>query len=192
MGKNKTEEVPTVSRSTYIDPSKQEVLGNPTEGSENTGAIKTPKEPKNAPPTIQEFGTIRGENIVNGTVGSPETPEQKLYRDIERWWLDLAHTEINALIPKAIEYGGTGRDGNLIALGRSMVEAGFPVPKFKNEDGENEFYAELAIYFYIQGKLARWGAALKQGNFVSDDTVHDIGIYVKMVQRIRDIGGWLV
>lgn len=130
-------------------------------------------KPKEAPPEVEE------------------TPEQKLYNELEQWWLDQAHTEINAVIPKAIEYGGAGRSNDLIAIGRAMKDAGFPVPEFADEQGESEFLAELGIYFYIVGKMGRWGSALRNGQFVSDDTVYDIGIYTRMVQRIRDVGGWV-
>lgn len=119
------------------------------------------------------------------------SPEQKLRAELEQWWLDQAHTEINALIPKAIEYGGTERSLDLIAIGRAMVDAGFPVPEFENDQAESEFLSELGIYFYMVGKMGRWGAALRQGNFVADDTIYDLGIYARMVQRIRDAGGWL-
>ena len=33
-------------------------------------------------------------------------------------------------------------------------------------------------------------AAIRRGEFVSDDTLFDIGVYVRMVQRMRETGNW--
>jgi hypothetical protein len=51
-------------------------------------------------------------------------------------------------------------------------------------------YDELAIAAYILGKISRIFGALAQGHPPTDDTWHDIAVYTKMAQRIRETGSW--
>ena len=97
------------------------------------------------------------------------------------WWMDTARTEVEKVAPKAVEYGST----DLSEIGRTLSQV------IGRGEGDSEAaQAELGIYFYLVGKMARWTDAIKSGRPVSDDTLHDIGVYVRMVQRIRDVGGW--
>lgn len=106
--------------------------------------------------------------------------------ELTKWWLELARQEATKVVPKAIEYGAT----DLAEIGRQLVTAGVRVPTFPSRIEKDAFYAELGVYFYVLGKLARWTDAVATGRQVSDDTLHDIGVYVRMVQRIRAAGGW--
>ena len=49
---------------------------------------------------------------------------------------------------------------------------------------------ELACWFYAMGKMQRWTAAVTRGEFVSDDTLTDLGVYTLMVRRAREAGTW--
>jgi len=113
-----------------------------------------------------------------------------------QWWVDRARAEVEPMIAKAREYGGGGRAIDLIELGRDLHAAGVRIPGYgvdaKDHLSPDARYAELGIYFYIKGKFARWQAAIIEGRPVSDDTLLDIGIYVRMLQRIREVGGWPV
>ena len=109
------------------------------------------------------------------------------WADLHKWWMLTAQHEIEPLISKAQEYGGARRAGDLAQIGHQLVQTGVK----GNPENEAEMQ-ELGIYFYIIGKIARWTAAISEGRPVSDDTLHDIGIYIRMVQRIRDAGGWPV
>lgn len=96
------------------------------------------------------------------------------------WWLDVARTEVEAVAPKAVEYGST----DLGEIGRTLAAC-------MNRPGLDEAErAELGVYFYLVGKMARWTDAVVEGRRVSDDTLHDVGVYVRMAQRIRAVGGW--
>ena len=111
-----------------------------------------------------------------------EAPESLSRRagELERWWLAMANEEIERTVPKAIEYGSTDLD----EIGRQMLAAGL-------HEGNHETPTdELGIYFYMVGKMARWTDAIRTGRRVSDDTLFDLGIYVRMVQRVRAAGGW--
>jgi hypothetical protein len=100
--------------------------------------------------------------------------------DLRRWWLEMAENEIERTVPKAEEYGAT----DLVAIGRVLAAC-------MGRRGVTDADAtELAIFFYMVGKMARWEDAVRRGDKVSDDTLFDIGVYVRMAQRNRSHGGW--
>lgn len=109
------------------------------------------------------------------------------WSELRGWWEQTAHDEIDGFIDKMEEYGGISRATDLIAIGKSLVAAGVPAP-----EPTDEVYTELGIWFYLRGKLARWEAAVAEGRRVSDDTLLDSGVYVRMAQRARQTGGWPV
>lgn len=101
-------------------------------------------------------------------------------QDLYTWWMTTSYGEIDSMMPKVVEYGAT----DLMWVGRQMAEAtGRP-------DITDEEAAELGIYWFILGKIARWHAAVTEGRRPSDDTLHDLGIYARMAQRVRDAGSW--
>lgn len=95
------------------------------------------------------------------------------------WWREVAENEIDQTVEKATEYGST----DLEDLGHSLA-------RMMNRRISDTEAAELGIMFYLRGKMARWEAAVIDGRRVSDDTVKDIGIYARMVQRLRVSGAW--
>lgn len=101
-----------------------------------------------------------------------------------RWWVDTALKEANAAQAKADEYGGKGTAVDLVEMGQSLAQTmGWG---YLGDDRA----IELGIYFYALGKMGRWTAAIREERWVSDDTLHDLSVYVRMVQRVRDVGGW--
>lgn len=124
--------------------------------------------------------------VCDGVVANdarPPTPSDNLSQqvgELEAWWLAMAQEEIERTVPKAIEYGSTDLD----EIGRQMLAAGL------HEGNHETPTEELGVYFYMVGKMARWTDAIRTGRRVSDDTLFDIGIYVRMVQRIRHSGSW--
>lgn len=99
-------------------------------------------------------------------------------------WLRMAIGDINAAIPKAREYGSV----ELRYLGTlfdSMAQ--HPMGSYENPDAA---VYETAIAFYLVGKVGRWVASLRRGEFVSDDTLLDIATYANMARLIRKTGGW--
>jgi hypothetical protein len=105
--------------------------------------------------------------------------EDPLYDDLHRWWMDVSQDEADGAVGKAIEYGAN-----------SMTELGHEIAKLADRKITDAEAIELACYFYIKGKLGRWSDSIIAGVAVSDDTVKDIGVYIKMVQRVRTNGGW--
>jgi hypothetical protein len=121
-----------------------------------------------------------------------ETQDDKTWNDVRDWWLKASFNEIDPLIGKAIEYGGAERASDLIEIGRTLANSGVTIPQGLTPEQKEAYYAELGMYFYLVGKMARWTAAVSEGRMVSDDTLLDIGIYVRMTQRVREVGGWPV
>lgn len=102
-----------------------------------------------------------------------------LAEQLASWWHARAQNEIDRTVPKAAEYGST----DLRDIGRDLADC-------MGRDVTNEEATELGIFFYLRGKLSRWVDAIKRGDRVSDDTIFDIGVYCRMAQRNRDVGGW--
>lgn len=105
-----------------------------------------------------------------------------MYKQLDDWWSDQSKQEMLACIPKAIEYGST----DLAVIGRAQGRL------MGRSDLSHEEATELGIFFYLMGKIARWEDAIVHGRRVSDDTMHDIAVYTKMMQRTRTVGGWPV
>jgi hypothetical protein len=108
------------------------------------------------------------------------TAETRTVQVLTDWWLDLAQEEVKKVAPKAVEYGST----DLIEIGRDLASM------MGWRSLSDEYLAEIGIYFYLVGKMARWRDAIHRHERVSDDTLHDIGVYVRMAQRVRVVGGW--
>lgn len=133
---------------------------------------------RHAPPPY-ELIALQAEipSLEGPTVSIPIHPKPNPRQELADWWINTAKGEAAAVVPKAIEYGAT----DLQEIGRAMQLAG--VNPGSNAD-------ELGIYFYIVGKMARWTDAIQNGRAVSDDTLYDIGVYIRMAQRVRTAGGW--
>jgi hypothetical protein len=108
-----------------------------------------------------------------------DTTRADLVDALATWWRKQAETEILPTVEKAIEYGATDLIDIGLMLGRTM---GWKVNAAEA--------AELGVFFYLIGKLARWQSAIERHELPSDDTLFDIGVYVRMAQRIRSAGGW--
>lgn len=95
------------------------------------------------------------------------------------WWRDRAEDEIGQTVSKAIEYGAT-----------DLIDIGMMLARTMRREVSEEEAAELGVFFYLIGKIARWQSAIERGDRPSDDTLLDIGVYVRMAQRIRSAGSW--
>lgn len=158
----------------------------------------TPKDPRRTPDALiaeSEEHRRAAERFFDSDVPTSELTSlladnamslENLLRD---WWMTKAEVEVQRTVPKAIEYGAY----DLTRLGRTMVDV---MNHRARESGQDprEFtdaeVAELGVYFYVEGKLGRWYDAILNGRQVSDDTLFDIGVYIRMAQRIREAGGW--
>lgn len=110
-----------------------------------------------------------------GESESEGSPEDRL-RD---WWFEQAETEIQRTVPKAVEYSST-----------DLTDIGHDLARTMGREVSDEEAAELGVFFYLRGKVARWVGAVIAGQRVSDDTLFDISVYCRMAQRIRATGAW--
>lgn len=124
----------------------------------------------------QDVRTIHDE-LVEGGAQAVERADAAL--ELGGWWKRVANREIDAVVPKAIEYGAD----DLVVIGQELA-------LLMGRTVGDEEATELGIYFYELGKMARWRSAIREGRRVSDDTLHDIGVYIRMAQRNREVGSW--
>lgn len=114
--------------------------------------------------------------------GQKVNPEfEAMEAALRDWWNDRSADEVRLVAPKAVEYSAV----DLIEYGRTLA-----LVMGLNHGMTDEEATEIGIWGYMVGKVARWTGAIKEGRRVSDDTIFDIGIYTKMAQRNRDVGGW--
>ena len=105
-----------------------------------------------------------------------QTPEG--IKELSAWWRNETRSELDSVIPKAMEYGSADLKVIGFALSQMIGE-----PKDVTND-------ELGIAFYVLGKVARLVGGYADGRKPSDDTWHDIAIYTKMAQFARYKGEW--
>ena len=116
------------------------------------------------------------------TAASPADPGTSVEAlvDLRDWWLSTAQADMAMVAPKAVEYGSVELEEMGAALARMMGRS----------DLSRARRVELACWFYAMGKMQRWTAAVTRGEFVSDDTLTDLGVYTLMVRRAREAGTW--
>jgi hypothetical protein len=101
-------------------------------------------------------------------------------RPLAVWWWKQANSEIDATVAKATEYSGGSGGSDLAFLGRMLAWGDITTAQAM----------ELGCWAYIFGKLGRVQTALMDHRFPSNDTLFDLNIYGRMIQRIREVGGW--
>lgn len=119
--------------------------------------------------------------IVMGESRTTQERADTIADDLHDFWLKLAHEEIAAVVPKAVQYGAA----DLAVMGKAM-EMLLPEDKRHPTLG-----LEMACAFYALGKVARAFGAYEQGEPASDDDWHDLGVYCRMVQKVRRTGRWV-
>ena len=108
-----------------------------------------------------------------------EDRAKTLDEELGQWWHDKAEEEVHGVVPKAEEYGSV-----------DLEIVGFALRQLRASNGEiPTSNAELGIAFYLLGKVARVIGAYADGRSPSDDTWHDMAVYTKMGQRVRETDG---
>lgn len=122
---------------------------------------------------------VRSVNLSGMSFGFGDPSPASLRDQLRQWWFEKAEAEMGPTIDKAVEYGST-----------DLIDIGLMLARTMRRTITEEEAAELGVFFYLIGKIARWQSAIERGERPSDDTLLDIGVYVRMAQRIRDAGGW--
>lgn len=116
--------------------------------------------------------------------------QQDMYRQltgITDWWAKTAMADAERTIPKAIEYGSADFD----LMGQFMVALIGDKLNGATDDEKLRVGREMAVTFYLIGKLGRMVGAFATGVLPSDDTLFDTTIYSMMLRRIRQTGHWV-
>lgn len=96
-------------------------------------------------------------------------------QQIKDWWIQTAELDLTGFLKKYDEYGHADLD----VMGTAM-EALAETPEPHHGTGP-----EMAIMFYLLGKIARAFGAYAQGQLPSDDTLHDLAVYAMMARMHR-------
>lgn len=113
---------------------------------------------------------------------------QEVAAELATWWMETSEADLNAVVPKAVQYGGA----DLEVMGEAMQHL---IPKeARKKLGElrcQKMGLEMAVAFYALGKVARLYGAFEQGRMPSEDTWFDLEIYARMGRRVRETGSWI-
>lgn len=106
--------------------------------------------------------------------------------ELREWWEEVARREVEQVAPKAVEYSAADLD----IMGYVLRNYPAAVDSAASAADAAARAAELACAYYLLGKIARMFGAYHEGRMPSDDCVHDINVYGRMIQRIRETGSW--
>lgn len=122
-------------------------------------------------------------DLLSGQAGLKEELIALIRREhdpIVLWWMQQAASEAVATVRKAREYGST-----------ELKYAGHVLASLGGREVSDAEAIELQCLQYCLGKLGRWVAAARRHDRVSDDSLFDLGVYVRMVQYTRKHGTWV-
>jgi hypothetical protein len=123
-----------------------------------------------------------------GTIDRDDRAEGEL----RAWWMSLARRDMDAVVPKAVEYSAYDLDimGHAL-LAWSGQEWGANGGRGGADAQERSAVGqEMAIAYYVLGKVSRLIGAYHEGKLPSNDTWDDIRIYATMAARVRETGRW--
>lgn len=105
--------------------------------------------------------------------------------EIKAWWHSVAQADIEAMLPKITEYGGTEEgSADLQIMGNALAEL------CGMHGAPDAVKQEMACWFYALGKISRLVSDYKQGKPGKVDTWHDLTVYSMMARRLQAVGRW--
>lgn len=113
--------------------------------------------------------------------GDIESKKQAIARQLTEWWQAQASREIEATVPKAVEYGSA----DLEVMAQAML---LLVPPARRSV---QLGLEMALAFYALGKVARLFGAFERGELPNADSWFDLGVYCRMAEYVRENGRWV-
>lgn len=105
---------------------------------------------------------------------------------LHKWWAEEARKDAEQCLAKLIEYGSSDLD----IMAHSMLAVGGKIWEGVPDIERMRIGREMAIGFYLHGKVARAFGAFEHGRMPSDDTIGDIVRYGMMWKRVRETGEW--
>jgi hypothetical protein len=146
----------------------------------------TPRPP--VPGPITELVPTEAERLAAAAAESTpvfDSLGSEIADQLSDWWQQESTADMLATVPKAIEYGSS----DLKAMGQQLV-ALHPNVTAMDAGERDRVGQEMAIAFYLLGKITRLFGAYERGGSPSDDTIHDVTVYSMMFRRVRATGGW--
>lgn len=142
----------------------------------------------------QDGGVLRIEQEVRESLMTPDeireleqAQEQDRLGELVTWWVRTAERDARTTLPKAVEYGSQ----DLAMMGAMLVAGGASQWAGADAGDRDRAGMEMAVLFYLHGKIARAISAMQAGRWGSDDTLFDITVYSVMLRRIRETGSWV-
>lgn len=153
----------------------------PTYEALHTGAIpitppvtRASRTPEQASQIARDWATLLSQD------------EQEGMDALHDWWADLAQKDAESCLAKLYEYGSSDFD----IMAQSMIAVGGSAWSGASDVDKARIGREMAVLFYLQGKVARAFGALQKGRVPSNDTYDDITRYSMILRRIRETGKW--
>lgn len=112
--------------------------------------------------------------------------KQQALDELADWWAKASDLDAQMCLAKLDEYGSSDFD----IMAQSMIAVGGGAWTGATDDDKARIGREMAIAFYLQGKVARAFGAFQSGRVPSADTIDDIIRYGMMWRRVRETGRW--
>ena len=105
------------------------------------------------------------------------------FDQMQAWAAAQAIADLESVKRQIIEYAAI----DLEMMGMGLLEqSGIEV---KDEDRDRAGI-EMALIFYLQGKIARCVSSISAGRLPDDDTYKDMRVYSLMLAHAREFGHW--
>jgi hypothetical protein len=106
------------------------------------------------------------------------------FEDLQAWAAGVVVEDLKSVKRQITEYGSI----DLEIMGMGLLEASsVPTDQHTEQRG-----MEMALVFYLQGKVARCISAMAAGKPPSDDTLRDLRVYSLMLAHVREFGHWRI
>ena len=106
------------------------------------------------------------------------------FDELLEWASATVASDLDSVRRQITEYGSI----DLEMMGMGLLEASsIPVDEHDVQRG-----MEMALIFYLQGKVARCISAMSAGKMPSGDTLRDLRVYAIMLGHVREFGHWRI
>lgn len=108
------------------------------------------------------------------------------FTELQTWARAQVTADFDSVKRQITEYGSV----DLEMMGIGLLEASsFPIPEGVSGHVTG---MEMALIFYLQGKVSRCVSAIAAGKMPSDDTLKDLRVYAFMLGHVREFGHWKI
>jgi hypothetical protein len=105
------------------------------------------------------------------------------YDDMRTWAMGQITADFDSVKRQIVEYAAI----DLEMMGMGLLEQSSVQV---SDDERARVGMEMALIFYLQGKIARCVSAISASKMPSDDTYKDLRVYAFMLAHVREFGHW--